>query len=198
MGLTKPSGFEKLHEFSSDDYERMAEIGLLPESGVELIDGIVVQMSPKGDRHGFVVTELNEILTTHPHKKYRVYCDALSLRALPKNTPDPDIALARLTRSYARRRPTPAEIALIIEVANTSYDYDTGKKKAIYAKAGIPEYWVFDVRSGRDAVEIFDTPENGEYHNHRTTTLGSVIAPREYPEVLVELDRAFGIEEIDA
>jgi len=172
---------------SSEEYERLGELGILPSSGVELIDGTNVSMSPRGDRHFFVVSELSDIFSTHPKRNYRVCCESLSLQALPKSMPEPDIALARLGRSYAKRRPQPNEIALIVEVADTSYAYDTGVKKSIYAKAGIPEYWVFDIRVDRNVVLRYTEPLDDDYRLCETKYAADTIAPGEYPDVVVDL-----------
>jgi Uma2 family endonuclease len=185
-------------QISSEEYERLGELGVLPPSGVELIDGKIVSMSPRGDRHFFVVSELNEIFCSHPKKNYRVCCESLSLQALPKSTPDPDIALARLGRSYAKRRPQPGEIALIIEVADTSYSYDTEVKKKIYAKAGIPEYWVFDIRAGRAAVLRYAQPVLDDYLLHDIKTARDTIAPRECPAVVIDLSVVFSTGDDEA
>lgn len=186
MAIHKTSG-----PVSSEEYERLGELGVLPSSGVELIDGTIVSLSPRGDRHAFVVSELNEIFCTHPKRDYRVCCESLSLQALPNSTPDPDFALARLGRSYAKRRPQPNEIALIIEVADTSYAYDTGVKKRIYAMAGIPEYWVFDIRIDRNVVLRYTEPFDDDYRRCETKYATDRIAPREYPGVVVDLSAVF-------
>lgn len=112
---------ERLHRITTDVYERMVANGLLPERGVALFDGLVLEMSPKGDRHGYAVSELSAqfVLGDRRRENYRVYADSLSLRLGPRDEPEPDITLARATRSCARERPRADEIALIVEVADT-------------------------------------------------------------------------------
>jgi Uma2 family endonuclease len=186
---------QTIEPISSEEYEHMGRLGILPSSGVELIRGKIREMSPKGDRHFFVVSELNDILSTHPERNYRVCCESLSLQALSGSTPDPDVALARLGRSYAKRRPQPSEIALIIEVADTSYAYDVGEKRDIYAQAGIPEYWIFDIRPNRSVVHCFSQPLNGQYLTQHDKTIGDLIAPQEFPAVRIDLASVFDTSE---
>jgi Uma2 family endonuclease len=121
---------ERIYRITTDVYERMAASGLLPKRGIELIDGLVIEMSPKGDRHGYAVSCLLAQLVDQRRGRYLVYADSLSLRLGPRDEPEPDIAVARAVRSYARERPRPEEIALLIEVADTSLAFDLGVTRA--------------------------------------------------------------------
>jgi Uma2 family endonuclease len=176
---------ERIHRITADIYERMAAGGLLPERGVELIDGLVVEMSPKGDRHSYAVTCLNAQFVDQRRGRYAVYADSLSLRLGPRDEPEPDIALARTIRSYARERPRPEELALLVEVADTSLAFDLGEKRAKYAAAGIPEYWVVDVQ--RNVVHVFRNPHGDAYADLRVAHAGEVISPAEFPDVAIDL-----------
>jgi len=171
-------------------YERMAEAGLLPVRGIELIDGCVVEMSPKGVRHAHAANVLTEMLVDQRRGRYVVNADSLSLRLSPRDEPDPDLALVRATRTYAREQATVADVALIIEVADSSLGFDLGTKRRKYAAAGIPEYWVIDLQS--DSAHLFWEPENDGYRERRLAAGGDTIAPREYPDVAVPLARVFG------
>ncbi len=181
---------ERLHRITTDVYERMAASGLLPERGVELVDGLVVEMSPKGARHAYAVDSLNAQFGDQRRGRYVVSADSLSLRLGPRDEPEPDIALARTTRSYARESPRPEEIALIVEVADSSLAFDLGEKRAKYAGAGIPEYWVVDLQD--DAVHVFRNPHGEVYLDRHAAKPGDVISPAEYPEVVVEVALVVG------
>jgi Uma2 family endonuclease len=183
---------ERIYRITTDVYERMAASGLLPERGVELIDGLVVEMSPKGDRHGYAVTRLHAqfVLGDQLLGRYIVYADSLSLRLGPRDEPEPDIAVARTIRSYARERPRPDEIALLIEVADSSLAFDLGEKRAKYATAGIPEYWVIDVQGG--IVHVFRNPRDGVYADQCTASAGDSISPQEYPDVAIDVALVLG------
>jgi Uma2 family endonuclease len=181
---------QRLHRITSDIYERMAESGMLPERGIELIDGLVVTMSPKGDRHASAVTRLTKQLVLQASDRFEVYTDSLSLRLGPQDMPEPDIAVARATRDYSRERPRPDEIALIIEVADSSWSFDLNFKCVKYAKAGIPEYWVVDLE--RDTVHVFRQVEGDVYVECRTARAPELLSPAEYPDVVIDIARVIG------
>ncbi len=176
---------ERLHRLTTDVYERMGESGLLPERGVELIDGLVVTMSPKGDRHGHAVNSLNAQFGDQRRGRYEVNAGSLSLRLGPHDEPEPDIALARTTRNYSRERPRPDEISLIIEVADSSLAFDLAEKRAKYARAGIAEYWVVDLQS--NLFHVFRNPDSEGYDNRRVVKIGETLSPAEYPDVLIDV-----------
>jgi Uma2 family endonuclease len=181
---------ERLHRITADVYERMAANGLLPERGVELIDGLVVEMSPKGDRHNFAVNCLTKHFVLQARDRFEVNADSLSLRLGPNDEPEPDLALARATRNYARERPRADEIALIVEVADTSLAFDLGEKSAKYASAGIPEYWVVDLQ--KSVVHVFRNPRGVVYVDRRAAKAGETISPTEYPDVAIHVTLVLG------
>jgi len=181
---------ERLHRITVDVYERMGASGLLPERGVELLDGLLVEMSPKGDRHYFAVNSLNAQLNDQRRGRYWVNADSLSLRLGPHDEPEPDLALARATRSYARERPRPDEIALIIEVADTSLAFDLRDKAAKYALAGITEYWVVDLQD--DVIHVFRNPEGARYADRRKALPRDSLSPAEYPDVTIDVAQVLG------
>ena len=119
-----------------------------------------------------------------------MYADSLSLRLGPHDEPEPDVALARATRSYARERPRADEIALIVEVADTSLAFDLGEKSAKYAGAGIPEYWVVDLQA--NVVHVLRSPIGDEYADRRTALAGDTISPAEYPDVAIDVALVLG------
>jgi Uma2 family endonuclease len=188
-GGCEPMAFA-LHRLTVERYEQMAEAGFLPESGIELIDGLVVEMSPKGVRHTHAANALTEMFVDQRRGRYIVNAESLSLRLGPRDEPDPDFALVRATRSFARARATVADVALIIEVADSSLAFDLGAKAATYASAGIPEYWVIDLQS--DVAHVFWEPSADGYRERRVAAAADTIAPREYPDVAVQLARVFG------
>ncbi len=170
----------------------MADFGLLPTRGVELIDGLILEMSPKGDRHGHAVNSLNAQLGDQRRSRYIVNADSLSLRLNSRDEPEPDIALARTTRNYARERPRVEEIALIIEVADRSLAFDLGEKKSKYAGAGIPEYWVVDLPA--NVIHVFRNPTDSDYSEYKANTVGETISPMEYLDVVIRLSLVLGEE----
>ena len=102
------------------------------------------------------------------------------------NEPQPDVALYK--RGLENRHPIPEDIYLIIEVADTTLDYDSGDKLRAYEKGGIKEYWIIDV--GKKAVNIYKLPPQGHIYARESYTYG-VIAPQAFPDVIVDLEDIF-------
>ena len=150
------------HYFSVDDYYRMADAGVFPiDARVELIDGEVIEMSPIGNRHAACVDRLGMLLNHIFYGKAIVRVQN-PVRLNDFSEPEPDIALLKPRKDfYATAHPTPADVLLIIEVADTSVDFDLRVKLPLYARAGIPETWVLVLP--KDLIEVHSQPLNGKY-----------------------------------
>jgi len=142
----------RLHRLMVDDYHRMGETGILgPELRTELIEGEIVEMTPIGPSHGGTVNLLAKRLTT------RVGDAALVSIQNPvvlddHSEPQPDLALLRPRADFYRdAHPRPRDVLLVIEVADSTLRYDRDVKLPLYARAGIPEVWLVDLR-GRELV----------------------------------------------
>jgi Uma2 family endonuclease len=90
---------------------------------------------------------------------------------------------------YRRRRPQAPDVLLVIEVADTSLDYDLGTKQQIYAAAGVKEYWVVDVTAER--VAVFRNPSKHGYRKHEEYSSGQRISPAAAPRAVLDLDELF-------
>src|SRR5712692_5155836 len=127
--------------FTADEFERMDTAGVFgPEERLELIDGEIVEMAPVGPGHGAAIACLNKRLILGVGDRAVVWIQGgarIALRSLPR----PDLALLR-PRSYRTANPTPEDILLVIEVADSSLRYDRIRKQRLYASAGIQQYWV--------------------------------------------------------
>jgi Uma2 family endonuclease len=134
------------HRFSSDQFLRMAEAGILPpDARIELLDGEIVPMSPIGPRHSASTKLLLRALLAHLTDGWHMGIqDPVDLDSCSQ--PQPDISIIRgKPEDYSQHHPTAADIGLLIEVADSSLELDTGVKRALYAASGIPEYWVVDL-----------------------------------------------------
>lgn len=148
--------------FSVDDYYRMADAGLFPiGTRTELIEGEVIEMCPIGNRHAGCVLRLNTLLGR------KVGASALvsvqnPVRLNDFSEPQPDIALLKPRDDfYSSAHPTPADVLLIIEVADSSVEFDRRIKLPLYARAGIAETWVMVLPKG--TIEVHSQPVNGKY-----------------------------------
>lgn len=148
--------------FNVDEYYRMAEVGLLSQDDrVELIEGEIVEMSPIGKTHGGVVKRSNKFLNRELGDAVIVSVQD-PVRLNDFSEPQPDLALLKRRKDFYRNsHPTPEDVLVVIEVADTSVNYDRNVKLPLYARAGIPEAWLMVL--AKDIVEVHSEPENGKY-----------------------------------
>jgi Uma2 family endonuclease len=164
--------------FTVAEYEEMASAGILHEDDrVELIMGEVVEMSPIGGRHIACVNRLNRLLNRHLDERFIVSVQN-PLRLSPNSEPQPDLAILN-NHDYGGEPPTAADALLVIEVADSSRDYDRGTKLPIYAAAGIAESWLIDLVAG--GIERHTEPGANGYRliarAGRGESLASVVVP---------------------
>lgn len=142
----------------------MAQAGILTEDDrVELIEGEVIEMSPIGSRHAACVNRLNNLLSRLAGRKMIVSVQN-PIHIDEFSAPQPDVALLRWREDfYAGSHPAAPDVLIVIEVADTSVEYDRKKKLPLYARAGIPEVWLANLPE--DRFEIHAQPRDGEYHS---------------------------------
>ena len=154
-----------------DEYDRMVMAGLLQGERVELIRGELVARSAKTSMHSAVVTVLCERLVRSLPPHLMVSCQQ-PLACADESEPEPDLAIVA-RRSY--RDAHPAAAALVIEVAETSVDYDLGAKAALYAESAVDEYWVIDL--GRGVVIAHRERAAGRWASITTHAVDAAVAP---------------------
>lgn len=137
-----------------DDYHRMAELGLFGDRRVELVEGTVIAMSAMKRPHWMTGQLASDLLRAAFGPGFFVtmnmpsYLDEYS-------EPEPDVAVvAGSPRDYPEGAPTTP--VLVVEVAESSLEYDRSSKASLYAKAGIPEYWIVNLRERQ--VEVYQHP----------------------------------------
>jgi Uma2 family endonuclease len=147
--------------FTVDEFQRMGEAGIFaPDERVELIDGEVIQMTPVGPKHIWSVIHLNAYFTELLSGEF--FVSPQSPVQVGRQQLNPDFAILRLQGGKAPGAvPQPEDCALLIEVADSSADFDKGEKSRLYAVVEIPEYWVLDLP--RNCVRIHSRPRSGEY-----------------------------------
>jgi Uma2 family endonuclease len=170
--------------FTIEEYYLMAKAGILGEDDrVELIDGEIVEMPPIGIPHASHVDRLNRLFTLRLGESAIVRVQN-PVRLSEHSEPQPDIALLRPRDDfYTSAHPGPQDVLLVIEIADTSIDYDRQVKAPLYARAGIPEYWLVDLTGQR--IEVYRDPAAGEYRQVRLVRRSERLAPEALP--LLEL-----------
>jgi hypothetical protein len=175
-----------------DAYYRMVEAGILAEDDrVELIDGDIIDMAPIGQEHAAVVNGLNQALVLACVGR-AIVSPQNPVRIDIRNEPQPDFAVLRPRADFyaTGERPGPLDTLLLVEVAWSSLAFDRTVKLPIYARAGIPEYWIVDLR--RKLVEVYSKPAGDEYGTKTTHRAGERLALAAAPEIVVGLDIVFG------
>lgn len=181
------AGIVTKKRFTADEYHRMAQAGILCERDrVELIDGEIVVMSPIGNRHTASVSKANRALVTAAGDNAIVQPQG-SVRLDTYYEPEPDLVLLRpRTDFYATRHRRPADVLLVIEVADSSLEYDRDVKAPIYASAGIPEYWLADLNA--NVVWRYCSPQEGTYRSVEALHRGQWLAPLLLPACEIAVD----------
>ncbi len=160
--------------FTIDEYHRLAEVGILSEEDrVELIDGEIIEMSPIGKHHAAIVNRLIAALTEQVGRR-AIVSPQNPLLLNDDSEPQPDIALFSFRDDYyAEQLPRPSDTLLIIEVADSSLDFDRIVKLPRYARGGVPEVWIVNLAAS--VIEIFREPVAGEYRENGQAVRGDVL-----------------------
>ncbi|MBZ8178736.1 Uma2 family endonuclease [Oscillatoria salina] len=167
------------------EYHRMIETGLLVSRRVELLKGLIVEMSPEGPAHAEKSTDTMELSIGAAQGRYRVRAAKPITIEESNSEPEPHLALVK-PQSYLRSHPSPADVYLIIEFANSSLAKDTEEKRLVYAIAEINDYWVVDLISRQ--LIIYRHPNNGDYTSEQRLTSGSV-SLLAFPDVSLPVTR---------
>ncbi len=156
------------YRLSVDQFEAMDRHGLFaPDDKLELIHGLITRKAPIKPPHASVTTRLMYLLSRRCPDGWLVRCQvpvALSDDSLPQ----PDFVVAQGEfAAYDNAHPTPNQIALVVEVSETTLAFDLGVKLALYAAAKIPEYWVVDLAARR--LHVHTLPRGGKKPGYRRT-----------------------------
>jgi len=180
------------HRLTVDDYHRMADAGIFGQHDrIELIDGELIDMAPIGQGHAGMVGGLAEALFIACAGRAIVWPQN-PIRIDRWSEPQPDLALLRRRPDFyaTGERPGPADVLLLIEVADSSLAFDRRVKLPLYARAGIAEFWIVDLK--RRVLEVHRSPTGDGYADTSTHQPGDQVALALIPEIVVKLDIAFG------
>lgn len=178
--------------FTVAEYHRMVEASILTEDDrVELIDGEIRQMGPIDPVHAAGVKRLNQLLTNRLMNRFIISVqDPIRLDDL--NEPEPDLAILRWHDDfYEQQHPTPGDVLVLIEVANTSIVYDRTEKLPRYAAAGIAEVWLVNV--ARRTIEQYANPVAGQYQVRKVLSRGMTLEASTILDLALTVEQIFGL-----
>jgi Uma2 family endonuclease len=175
-----------LHRFSAEEYHRLVEVGILtPNARVELIDGAIHDMSPIGPFHSGVTMRLNRFFQLRAKGRWMVWVqDAIRLDNYSE--PEPDLMLLKpAPDDYVSHHPAPDDVFLLIEVADSTLEFDRGKKLQIYARAGIHEFWIVNLQDS--TIEVYREPHFTGYEKKMALKAGDKASPAAFPQEKIEI-----------
>jgi Uma2 family endonuclease len=174
--------------FTRSEYERLVAQGWFEDEPIELLDGVLVTMSPQSDEHAWVCAHLGQLLAERlvpagGSGRYGIQQHS-PFAATDDSEPEPDIAVIP-ARAFGAGLPTRAH--LLVEVAVSSLRRDRGRKRRIYARNGTPEYWIVDVEGGGVEVHTEPDPATGVYRAVSRVERGGTLRPVELPGVAIDV-----------
>lgn len=175
------------YRLTSAIFHEMVEKGILSEDDrLELIEGELVTMSPIGPEHSGIVDQLAAILIKQLGDRAVVKVQG-PLQLDESTEPQPDLILLEPRRDYYKHSlPRPIDVALVIEVADSSLAYDRAIKMPLYAGAGIPEAWIVNLIDRW--IEVYRDPSPAGYTTMLKILAGKSISPRAFDDVVVTVD----------
>ena len=178
--------------YDVDAYYALAASGVIsPDDRVELIEGEIIPMSPIGVHHAFAVRHVARRMALLDIHERAVLSVQSPLRLDAWSEPEPDIVvLVPRVDDYRHAHPGPGDALLVIEVADTTIRYDRGRKLPLYARSGIPEVWIVDLRKSR--IEVYREPQGGAYAVKTVLGRGASLSPAAFPDVSLTVDEIIG------
>ena len=169
----------------------MAEAGILGEDDrVELIEGEIVQMAPMGSRHAACIRRLEALLSQLAGSP-GIVSTQCPIRLDDDSEPEPDLALLKPREDfYSQEHPGPGDMLLVIEVSDTSAEYDTEVKLPLYARAGIPETWLVNLATG--TVEVHAGSSSRGYSQTTRARRGERARSTVLPQLSVKVQDILG------
>jgi Uma2 family endonuclease len=171
-----------VYRWTREEYYQLAEKGFFPPGKrVELIDGVIYEMSPQKSPHATGISLVLEALRAAFPQGHHVRVQ-LPLALSDDSEPEPDLAVVSgRPRDYLEDHPKTA--ALIVEVSHSSSFHDRERKRSRYARSGIPEYWIVDV-TGKQ-LEVYRNPGEGGYQTRLILKTGETVAPLANPKAAI-------------
>lgn len=173
------------YRFTVAEYFRLYDVGIFAATDrIELLNGELIIMHAIGHRHAQAVTNLNFEFGEQARRRYMI-SPQNPVELEEYSAPQPDLVLVPMSRRYSTRHPLPAEVFLVVEVADSSLEYDQREKMRAYAAVGIREFWILNLQA--DTLEIFREPEGSDYRVRSIIPADGVASPLAFPDVAIAL-----------
>jgi Uma2 family endonuclease len=174
---------------SVERYQKMVAAGVLTrDDRVELIEGDILDRAPIGSRHAALSVRLTKLFVRGVGDAAEVSVGGpIDLGEFSE--PQPDLSLLRPRADYTTRIPQPADALLVVEISDTTLVFDRTTKLALYAGAGIEEYWIVDVVGER--IAMYRGPMANGYGERLEVSGTDVASPRALPDLRIEVRALF-------
>jgi len=175
------------HRWTVDEYYRMAEVGILgPEERLELIDGDILCVPRQTPRHSACIMRI--------HNTWMEFIKGVAMPSVRSplridiwNEPEPDLKwIVWRDDYYTSRHPIPSDVLLLIEVADSSLEFDRQVKVPLYGRVGVQELWIANLVD--DQVEVWRDPTPGGFGTSKLLKRGASIRPLAFPDLLLRSD----------
>jgi Uma2 family endonuclease len=179
------------HRFTVDEYDRMIATGIVSENDrVELIEGEILEKMPVGSQPVAAVNRLNQVWS----QRFSQLASASIQNpvVLEDSEPEPDVVLLSPRDDfYASAKPTADDVLLLVEVADSSLEFDRNVKGRLYARAAIADYWI--VNLAEECVEVYRQPRaDGSYAEVKSYGRGEAIEPLAFDGLTMAIDEILG------
>jgi Uma2 family endonuclease len=166
-----------------EQYHKMGAAGVFPDDArVELIEGELLTMPPMGIPHRWAVATLTRALIESPLGRRIFLLPQLPITLSDITEPQPDVVLARLPDDkYRTTGATAEDVVLLIEVSDSTLTFDRQRKMQLYARHGIAEYWILNIRDRQ--LELHHTPVNGTYASVSVLLPGTAVSLQAFPDL---------------
>ncbi len=182
--------YPQRHAISANEYLRMGEGGVFAaDARLELIEGEIVETAPIGSGHAGEVNILTGLFVRLVGTR-AVVAVQNPLVIGDRSVPQPDLVLLKpRAHRYASAHPTPADVLLVIEVADTTLSFDLATKIPLHARHGVTESWVVDLEER--VIRVFRDPSMSGYRTSFTVSVGGSVSPSALPDVIIAVSVLF-------
>ncbi len=181
--MTKADLASTIYKWSIDEWHELVNSGVLEGKPVELLEGNIIEMSPEGIEHSYTNQSVSDYLRDLLKGKAQVR-DSHPI-TLDNSEPEPDIAIVRLPETiYRNHHPYPQDIYWLIEVSHKTLKKDLEQKIITYARNGVPEYWVIDLKNKK--LIVHTQLQNSRY-SQITESISGTITSQAFPDIGIDL-----------